>query len=143
MARRKKHWILRRLEYLRKEAKSINFSSGTTRRRKDLLEILVAINNPRFDFGWRHCFHLLASDDGATAKIILKPTHWSSENIGQIILEYPSFHNTHRMVFIIIGNPEALEIAKKLREDLCKNTFAFEYPLILKQGRKLTPIDPA
>src|SRR4030042_3506282 len=142
MPRGEKHWIIKRLEYLRRQAKHINFSSGATRRRRDLIEVFTAINDSRYDFGWRHCFHLSISDAGATGKIILSPTHWSDEGAGKIILEYPSFHHLHRMIFIFVENPVSVEIAKALRQELHKKTFALEFCLILKQGRKLTPIGP-
>ena len=143
MGKTKKHWLLKKLEYLRREARKVNFSSGTTRRRRDLIEIISAINDSCRAITWYHNFDLAASDNGASAKIILTPRHLFNKDDGKIILEFPSFHNTHRTVFIFFETAAGGEVAKALQEKLHEQTMGFEFPLIFKQGRKLIPVDLA
>jgi hypothetical protein len=141
---RKKHWILKRLDYLRQRAREIDgFTSGTTRRRRDLIDLLTAINDSYRDFSWRYNFSLSMSDDGKTGKIILTPTHVFNKGHGKITFEYPSVHNTHRTVFIFAETLTGVDAAQILRKNLARRTMAFEFPLILKEGCKLTPLDPA
>ncbi len=137
-----KHWLLERLEYLRKEARGINFSSGTTRRRRELLEILKVIIDPRSESPWGYAYQLTFTDNGTIGKIIMIPRHVFNKKDGRIILEYPHFHNTHRQIFIFFETTAGMKIAESLRQKLCEETMAFEFPLILKEGQKFTVIDP-
>jgi hypothetical protein len=136
------HWILRQLASLRQRAREIKgFTSGTTRRRKDLLEVLSVINNPR-NIDWYYDFALAFSDNGTTGKIILTPQSIFNKTDGKIIFEFPSAHNTHQTFFIIVESAAGAEVAKNLRDNLARQTMGFQFPIILKKGRKLIPIDP-
>lgn len=140
---KKRHWILRHLFYLRKEAKNINFASGTTRRRNDLIALVTAINRSCRDTLWNHNFYLSLSDNGVTGKIILTPKYLFIKNDGKIIFEFPSFHNTHKMIFVFFETPAGQKVAEKLRQSIQNQTMGFSISLIFKQGRKLIPLDPA
>jgi hypothetical protein len=108
-----------------------------------LIELASAINDSRQDMPWGHAFLLSMSDNGTAGKIILTPTHVFNKGHGKTTIEYPSIHNTHRPAFIFAETLTGLDVAQVLRKILARKTTAFEFPLILKQGQKLTLVDPA